>query len=430
MTSGHRCRVAGSPVHATVVVPGSKSIANRALVCAALADGTSTLRRVPGGDDTAAMVAGLAALGVVARSADGAVSVTGPMAGCGAPVRVDARLAGTTSRFLTALGTLAGRPVTVDGEPALRRRPMVPLHDALAALGAQVTPGGRRGHLPVTVDGTAGLRGGAVAVAGDVSSQFLTALMLIGPRLPGGLTIEPSTALVSVPYLTITARVMAAFGIDGVTVGEGRIVVPPATYRPALDWTIEPDATSASYPWAAGALTGGRVTVSGLGPESIQGDAHFPEVLARMGCAVETSGGASPATAVGGADGLTGIDVDLGSMSDLVPTMAALALFAANPSRIRGVGFIRAKESDRLGDLAGELRKLGADIDVLDDGLDIRPAVLHGAALDTHHDHRLAMAFGLVGLRVPGVVVDDPAVVSKSWPDYWAMLDELVEGSR
>jgi 3-phosphoshikimate 1-carboxyvinyltransferase len=258
-------------------------------------------------------------------------------------------------------------------------------------------------------------------VRGDISSQFLTALMLIGPYVPGGLHITVTTPLVSRPYLQITKAVMAEFGHDAVSVDDREIEVEQGSYR-GREYTVEPDASSAGYPLAAVAICGGRVEVPGLTRYSMQGDAGFCDVLATMGC---TSVRGEASTVVEGGHGLHGVDIDMVDLSDLVPTLAAVAAFADTPTRIRGVGFIRAKESDRLGDLCAELRRLGAQADDTVDGLTIEPAILHGSRLSTHDDHRLAMAFGLIGLRVPGVEIDDPDVVSKSWPGYWEMLEGL-----
>jgi 3-phosphoshikimate 1-carboxyvinyltransferase len=238
--------------------------------------------------------------------------------------------------------------------------------------------------------------------------------------VPGGLHITVTTALVSRPYLEITKAVMGDFGQHEVTVESDAIAVRPGDYR-GREYTIEPDASSASYALAVAAVCGGRVEVPGLSQSSLQGDAAFCEVLSAMGCSAvrnETS------TIVDGGT-LHGTDIDMVDMSDLVPTLAAVALFAISPTRIRGVGFIRAKESDRLGDLCAELRKLGADAEETDDGMVIRPAELHGARLATHDDHRLAMAFGVIGLRVPGVEIEHPDVVTKSWPGYWDVLGGL-----
>lgn len=419
---------AAGPVDAVVTVPGSKSIANRALVCAALADGTSELRGLPDGDDTTAMVRCLSALGVPITHDATTARISGRAGRFelgGDEVVLHAGLAGTTSRFVTAVAALGSGPVVVDGDEPLRRRPMGPLHDALGELGATIQPLGQAGALPVRVRGP--VHGGAVAIAGDVSSQYLTALMLIGPLLPGGLTLELTTPLVSRPYLHLTATVMEAFGVDGVEVGEHRVVVPAAGYRPAA-FDVEPDASSASYPLAIAAVAGGRVIVRGLRTDSAQGDVGFARLLVEMG-----------ATAVEGpdvgierrpTDALRGIDVNLADMSDLVPTVAAVAATASTPTRITGVGFIRAKESDRLGDLAEQLGRLGAHVEVEPDGLRIEPAPLHGGTVDPHDDHRLAMAFGVLGAVVPGVRVIEPDVVTKSWPAYWTERDALVATSR
>jgi 3-phosphoshikimate 1-carboxyvinyltransferase len=409
------------PIDAVVEVPGSKSIANRALVCAALAQGQSVLRNVPDGDDTEAMLDGLHRLGIGVDRRSDVVTLNG----CGGslppgPVQIDTRLAGTTSRFLTALCALGRGPYTIDGGITLRSRPMRPLHDALEALGAHLHPLDQPGHLPVVVEGP--LRGGcAVEIRGDISSQFLTALMLVAPYVAGGMDLRLSTPLVSRPYVDMTAAVMASFGHDAVEIGDSSISVGPGRYR-NCEYVIEPDASSASYPLAAAAICGGTVTVPGLGVTSLQGDAAFAEMLTSMGCTAQRT---AAATTVHGSGRLVGIDVDMVDHSDLVPTVAAAALFASSQTRVRGVGFIRSKESDRLGDLCSELRSLGASATDDPDGLSIQPATLHGAELQTHHDHRLAMAFGLVGLRVPGVTVLDADVVSKSWPAYWEMLEGL-----
>lgn len=418
---------AAGPVDAVVAVPGSKSIANRALVCAALAEGTSEVRGVPDGDDTAAMIRCLHDLGVALTARGTTVRVTGTAGRLQAQdVTLHAGLAGTTSRFLTAVAALAPGPVVIDGDEPLRRRPMAPLHDALRQLGSSVESLERPGALPVRVRGPLS-DGGTLTVAGDVSSQYLTALMLLGPLLGGGITLELTTPLVSVPYVRLTAAVMKAFGARSIELGPDRIVVRPGGYR-AVSFDVEPDASSASYPLAVAAVAGGRVVIRGLRTDSAQGDVAFARLLAEMG-AVPIEG---PDVGIERRPGtpLRGIEANLADMSDLVPTLAAVATTASSPTRITGVGFIRAKESDRLGDLAGELTALGARVEVEADGLRIEPAPLHGGAVDTHHDHRLAMAFGVVGAVVPGVRVIDPGVVTKSWPTFWAERDAVIATSR
>jgi 3-phosphoshikimate 1-carboxyvinyltransferase len=426
MTEVRRVATATGPLDAVVEVPGSKSIANRALICAALADGDSELTGVPPGDDTVAMIECLAGLGVtLSVGGDRALVIGAGGRLVSGQTRIHAGLAGTTSRFITAVAVLADGPVTIDGAATLRRRPMAPLHDALLALGADVRASEGVGHLPVTVTG--GLRrGGRVELPGDVSSQFLTALMLIGPLLDGGLDIALTSSLVSVPYIALTATVMADFGAGEVEVGDDLVKVPPGRYR-GRPYRIEPDASSASYPLAMAAVAGGRVRVRGLSLTSVQGDVRFAELLADMGCRLNDTGNRDYLDVTRDPDApLGGIDVDLGDQSDLVPTLAVVAATASGPSRISGVGFIREKESDRLGDLATELTKTGAAVTVEPDGLAIAPAELHGARLDPHHDHRLAMAFGVLGASVAGIEVADPGVVSKSWPDYWSVRDMIV----
>lgn len=413
-----------APIDAVVAVPGSKSIANRALVCAALAEGTSELTNVPDGDDTMAMLACLRQLGLDAELDGDRVSITGDGGVQSGEVTLHAALAGTTSRFVTALAALGSAPITVDGHPPLRRRPFAPLHDALVQLGVAVQPAEGWGSLPVTVQGPP--TGGTVQIPGDISSQYVTALMLIGPYLPGGLRLELTTPLVSRPYVEMTADVMRWFRHDDIAVHDDLITVGPGRYEPA-DVFVEPDASSASYPLAVAALTGGSVEIRGLGEGALQGDARFADILGLIGCTVVRTADSVRVTGPGETTLLSGIDIDMADISDLVPTMAAVALFAASPTRIRGVGFIRGKESDRLGDLARELQQLRGDVEETDDGLLIRPSagMLRGARLGTHHDHRLAMAFGVIGTRVDGVEVDDRDVVSKSWPGFWSMLDGL-----
>jgi len=414
-------RRVGGPLDVIVPVPGSKSIANRALVCAALAEGPSVLTNVPDGDDTMAMLGCLRELGLNAELEGDRVLLNGVgTAWAEGPHTLHAGLAGTTSRFLTALVALAGGPFTIDGYPPLRRRPFGPLHEALTQLGVAVTPGASFGNLPATIEGPPST--GRATIGGAVSSQFVTALMLIGPYLPGGLRLRLTTELISRPYVELTAAVMGWFYFPEVEVGDDLITVAPGSYRPC-DMAIEPDASSASYPLAIAAVVGGAVQVDRLGTTALQGDARFADYLAEMGCEVERDEDMVRVRRVGP---LRGIDIDLSDASDLVPTLAVVAAVADTPSRIRGVGFIRDKESDRLGDLAAELRKAGVDITETDDGLDVRPSrqFLRPARLGTHHDHRLAMAFAVLGSITDGIEIEDPDVVSKSWPGFWMMLDE------
>ena len=428
MTDHRAVRRINGPLQAVVAVPGSKSIANRALICATLAAGTSQLSNLPLGDDTVAMLSCVSALGAgIGR--DGTTCVVAGTAGVlnPGPATLHAGLAGTTSRFITALCALGSGDYVIDGFAPLRARPMGPLHDALGQLGSAVQPLETPGHLPVRLSGRArrladpSLPPISVSLPGNVSSQYITALMLIGPYLAHGLRIALTTPLISRPYVLITKAVMASFGVDDVAVSDGVIDVWPGTYQ-ACDYDIEPDASSASYPLAAAAICGGQVRVRGLGPSALQGDAAFADLLAEMGCVITRD---ETGTTVRRAGPLRGISVDMADLSDLVPTLAVTAPFATSPTTITGVGFIRAKESDRLGDLATELARCGIRAEVEPDGIVIYPGLGAGSMLDTHHDHRLAMAFAVLGLGLDGVIINDPTVVSKSWPEFWGMLEQI-----
>lgn len=418
----YRVAPLSTPIDAIVTVPGSKSIANRALVCAALAEGESVLASVPDGDDSEAMIDCLRLLGVQIDRGDGGLTVGGGLSRLlKGPLTLPTRLAGTTSRFVTAVAALGPGPYIIDGDAPLRRRPMAPLHDALRSLGVQVTHLGEAGHLPVTVQGPIDVTAEEVSLRGDVSSQYLTALMLVAPYFPAGLRFVLTTPLVSRPYVRITAAVMAAFGVPGVELGDRIISVPAGRYRPC-EFEVEPDASSAGYPLAAAAICGGRVTVPGLTHQSVQGDASFCRVLARMGCEIQQD---ATGTTVRSSGHLRGIEVDMVDLSDLVPTLAAVAAFANSTTTIHGVGFIRNKESDRIGDLCAELRRAGIDATADSDGITVRPSRVQAATLGTHHDHRLAMSFALLGLGSSGIVIENPDVVSKSWPNFWSMIEAL-----
>ena len=402
-----------------VSVPGSKSIANRALICAALARSESVISNCAPGDDTEAMIDALQILGVgIERNAD-KVRVSGTLnLEATHELQLNAKLAGTTSRFLTALCSLRAGTTTIDGDATLRMRPMLDLHNALGDLGARVSPVNNDGYLPVGV-----CRGdqwkAKVAVSATMSSQFTSGLMMIAPRLPSGLEIVLSQEVVSRGYIEMTVGVMRAFGVNTDFSGN-QIWVSPGEYQ-GTNFTVEPDGSSASYPFGAVAISGGSVTIEGLSRNSLQGDVEFVDLLARMGCDVSESHEGLKLSRQKERP-LLGIEVDMSQISDCVPTLAVVAMFAETPTQISGVGFIRTKESDRIGDLIGELRKLGANISETHDGMVIAPASLHGASLETHHDHLLAMAFALIQREVDGVVINNPEVVSKSWPNYFDTL--------
>ena len=412
------------PIDAAIRPPGSKSITNRALLCAALAVGRSTLTGALDSEDTQVMTRALRELGVAIDVDTARQSLT--VAGCGGQLPVtkaDLHLAnsGTSIRFLTAAVAACHGFYRLDGVPRMRQRPIADLLAALNALGADARSELDNACPPVIVSGR-GLEGGSVQIRGDISSQFLSGLLQAAPYARSDVEIRVAGPLVSKPYVRMTLGVMRSFGIE---VDGGDLtrfhVSAPAQYR-ACDYAVEPDASAASYFWAAAAVTGGRVTVEGLDRRSLQGDVAFCECLSRMGCEVIYEDGR---TTVRGKS-LRGIDVDMNPISDTVQTLAAVALFAVGPTTIRGVGHIRHKETDRIGDLARELRKLGAVVEQREDGLRIEPSTLRPATISTYQDHRMAMSLALVGLRQPGVIINDPACTAKTYPRFFDDLNSIV----
>jgi 3-phosphoshikimate 1-carboxyvinyltransferase len=437
------------PLRATIRPPGSKSITNRALVCAALAEGESLLTGALDSEDTRVMIEALRQLGIAVEH--NATAATVRVVGCGGRLPAhEANLhvanSGTTARFLTAVCTLGQGTFRLDGTPRMRERPMEDLLGALRQLGADAVSELDNGCLPVVVRGN-GLPGGWAELAGSVSSQFLSALLLAAPYADGRVALIVQGELVSQPYVDMTLAVMASFGKAGVEKGR-TYLGDPATlagmmssrvaniqpgairrhYRASASYryrgrryAIEPDASAAGYFFAAAAITQGEVTVEGLSRNSLQGDVAFCECLRQMGCQVCYA--ADRIIVVGRP--LRGIDVDMNAISDAVPTLGAVALFAAGPTTIRGVAHIRHKESDRIHALAVELRRLGAEVEERSDGLRITPRPLHGAEIETYDDHRLAMSLALVGLAVPGVVIRNPGCVAKTYPRFFADLAGL-----
>ncbi|MFU8871756.1 3-phosphoshikimate 1-carboxyvinyltransferase [Micromonospora sp. SL4-19] len=405
------------PPDVTVRPPGSKSITNRALLCAALAVGRSSLSGALFADDTQAMIDAVSALGAVVAADEpaGVVTVTGvDQRHSEEAALVDARQSGTTSRFILPAAALRAGRTVVDGSSQLRARPFGPLVEALRQLGAHVEDAAHPGLLPVAVTGP--LRGGPVRLPGHLSSQFLSGALMAGPLMRDGLEVELTSPLVSVPYVTMTTAVMAAFGVtvDGLRVAPGR-------YQPT-DYVIEPDASAASYFLAAAAVTGGRITVDGLGTRSIQGDVAFADLLERMGARVERT---TDRLTVTGTGALRGIDVDMADISDTAQTLAAVAVFADTPTRVRGIGFIRGKETNRVAAIVTELRRAGIDAVEHDDGFTIRPGTPTPTRFATYDDHRMAMSLSLVGLRTPGIEIANPGCVAKTYPGFFTDLARL-----
>jgi 3-phosphoshikimate 1-carboxyvinyltransferase len=410
------------PLKATACPPGSKSITNRALVCAALAEGESLLSGALESDDTRVMIEGLGQMGIAVRHDRAARTIR--VTGCGGrPPAVSADMSlgnsGTTVRFLTALAALGHGVYRLDGVPRMRQRPIQDLLDALRRLGADAVSEAGTGCPPIVVRG-AGLPGGRGEVAGNISSQFLSALLLAAPCAHRDVELVVRGALVSQPYVAMTLAVMRAFGA-AIPSDDFPLRVPaPQKYR-GRAYAIEPDASAASYFLAAAAIAGGSVVVQGLSRNSLQGDVAFCDCLREMGCEVKEGEGHIMVTG----RALHGIDVDMNAISDTVQTLAAVALFAAGPTTIRNVAHIRHKETDRIAALAAELRKFGAEVEERADGLRIVPRPLHGATIDTYDDHRMAMSMALVGLAVPGVAIRDPGCVAKTYPEFFADLQSL-----
>lgn len=406
---------------ACIAVPPSKSVANRALVCASLAEGTSELVNVPLGDDTRRMVDGLRAMGTDIEVM-GSLVVVRPNSLTG-EVRVDCGLAGTTSRFLTTFALTRESPTVLDGADRLRERPMQHLHSAVRQLGGTVDYLGQDGYLPVRISPSTTYEKN-VSVRGDASSQFLSSLMLVGPAL-GGLEITLEGPLVSRPYIDMTIGVMRRFGAD-VTVSDGRISVGARPYR-ACHFDIEPDFSSAAFLVGAAVVGRMQIRIPKLAKAQLQGDSFILEIARRMGARVVVD---HDDIVVDSSESgrLTPVEVDLSDSSDLVPIVAVMALFAEGESVLNGVGFIRGKESNRIDDLSSELAKSGAAITTSPDGMTISGSQsLHSADLFVHDDHRLAMAFAVLGIGVAGISIDDSSVVSKSWPTFWTDMSPVLK---
>jgi len=410
---------------AVVQVPGSKSITNRAAPIAALASGTSTLSGCLESDDTEAMREALRALGVPIDVRGDTWTVRGCNGVLHAPqTPLDARASGTTARFLCAAATLADAPVVIDGAPRMRERPIDDLVSCLRALGAELEILGVNGCPPVRVHG-GGLRGGRAPIDARRSSQFVSAVLLAAPYAREDVVLDPIDGmLVSTPYVDLTLQVMRTFGADAAWIPHGSLRVAKGHPYAARNFAIEPDASAAAYPFCAAAIAGGSVRVEGVRSDSLQADWKLLDVLAEMGCTVERDATSVTVRRPEGAP-LSGLEVDMNEFPDAVLALAVVALFAQGPTRIENVANLRIKETDRLAALERELGKLGARAETGPDWLSIEPGPLRGAAIDTYDDHRMAMAFALVGLRVPGVVIRAPRCVAKTWPDYFSALERL-----
>jgi 3-phosphoshikimate 1-carboxyvinyltransferase len=425
-----------SPVRGRIRPPGSKSITNRALVCAALAQGTSTLTGALDSEDTRVMIDSLGRLGIRVESRDAGHTLI--VHGCGGTIpakQADLFVgnSGTTIRFLTALCALGHGTYRLDGIDRMRERPIGDLLTALNQLGADCRGELRDGFPPVLVRASGLIcRPEGTWIRGDISSQFLSALLMVAPYADSGVEIFVEGELVSKPYVAMTLQIMHQFGALVDNQHWDYLYLENDPRYEGQQFAIDPDASAASYFWAAAAITGGEVTVEGLTQDSLQGDVKFVECLAQMGCRVDYA--ADAITVSGGA--LRGIDVDMNAISDTVQTLAAVSLFVEGPTTIRGVAHIRHKETDRIGDLARELRKFGATVDELPDGLRITPpppltrCVSEGPSrqitIETYNDHRMAMSLALPGLVLPGVTILNPGCTAKTYPRFFDDLKALL----
>jgi 3-phosphoshikimate 1-carboxyvinyltransferase len=407
---------ADEPVRARVALPGSKSLTNRALVLAALADGPSVVRRALRSRDTLLMARALAALGVeVDSSGDDWAVVPAPLVGGGT---VDCGLAGTVTRFVPPVAALADGAVAFDGDAHMRTRPVGEVLTALRDLGVRIDGD----HLPFTVRGQGRVRGGRVVVDASGSSQFVSALLLAGARFDEGLDLlHDGKAVPSQPHIDMTISMLRGHGVEIDDDEPARWRVAAGPIRP-VDHLIEPDLSNAAPFLALAASTGGSVTVDDWPAQTTQAGDAIRDLLSLAGCTVERDERGLTVTGTGQIDG---IDVDLHDVGELTPVVAALCALAAGPSYLRGIAHIRGHETDRLAALATELRGLGADVTELPDGLELRPAPLHGGVFRTYADHRMAHAGALLGSAVRDVVLDDVAATGKTFPEFpvvWARL--------
>lgn len=402
--------------------PGSKSLTNRALIASALARGRSTIRNASLSEDSSLLAGALHKLGIPVRIDPSARTMTvdaTPPLGIVDRATFNLANAGTAVRFLTAFLTLFRGKFVVDGNARMRRRPIRPLLDALNKLGGKTRTVLRTDAPPVAIESSS-LRGGHVRLQAHISSQFLSSLLLIGPGTSEGVQIDVEGPVTSRPYVEMTVEVLRRFG-GKPECTDTRWVSPSGGLVPT-DWAAEPDAASANYLFAAAAITGGRVRVPGLGTSSIQGEREFLRVLREMGAVVRE--GLDWTEVEGGS--LRGIAADMNRMTDSAQTLAVMALFARGATRITKVANLRLKETDRLAALAMELGRLGARVEPLDDGLIIHPPKkLRPAVVRTYGDHRMAMSFSLAALREPGIVVEDPDCVRKSFPEFFETLGLL-----
>jgi len=414
------------PFDAVVELPGSKSYSNRALLVAALARGRSEITQALFSDDTRYMHRALEALGVRVQADEAARSFTvdgvdGRFPASEATLEVGN--AGTAARFLTAAVALGRGTFVIDGSPAMRKRPIQPLLDGLTALGVDAESREGTGCPPVVMRAH-GIAGGRARVRGDVSSQYLSALLMAAPYAQRDVELEIEGELVSVPYVTMTLSTMEQFGVRAERDGDRRFRVAAGQRYAARGYAVEPDASGASYFFAAAAVTGSHVVVPRLGSRSAQGDLGLLDVLARMGSQVTID---ADAIAVQGPARLRAVDADFTRMGDVATTLMAIAPFADGPVTVRGIAQTHYEESDRPVAAATELRRMGLSVESTWDSVTIHPGQPRPCEVQTYDDHRIAMSFAVTGLRAPGIAIANPACVSKTFPEFFEVLRGLTK---
>lgn len=423
--------IAPRPLVGVCPVPGSKSITNRALVLAALASrrGPCRLSGALASEDTEVMVDSLSKLGwnIAADWGTGHLEVSRPLSPANARLipashaNLQVANSGTSMRFLTALCSLGPGTYLLDGVERMRERPIGDLLNALCSAGVRAVCGMKPDCPPVTIQ-SGGWTNDSIVVAGTTSSQFLSGLLLVAPWTGKDVEIRIRGDLVSEPYVDMSVAMIRKWGASLDVPASGVFLARHSPMAHLGAYAIEPDASAASYFWGAAAITGGSVTVPGLDRTSLQGDVAFVDVLEKMGCQVSVD--RSGITVSGRAK--HGVDVDMNAISDTVMTLAAVALFAESPTTMRGIGHIRHKETDRIAAVAAELRKIGARVDEWETGLTIHPGAMGGARVRTYRDHRMAMSLALAGLKIPGVIIEDPGCVGKTYPGFFSDLGKLM----
>ncbi|MHB8772710.1 MAG: 3-phosphoshikimate 1-carboxyvinyltransferase [Syntrophales bacterium] len=408
---------------ATVRIPGSKSYTQRAMVIAALAAGESHLTEVLVAEDTELLSRALGALGAGIQTQGTEMAIRGTGGKLARPAgEIHLGNNGTAMRILTAVAALGQGPVVLTGTPRLRERPLKPLLDALANLGVRCETEGDRGFPPVTIGG-GGLRGAELRLRDIESSQYVSALLIAAPYAAGDVAITLEGKVPSLPYVALTVETMGAFGVTVALDGAGRYVVKSGQRYRGRQYRVEGDLSSASYFFLAAALTKGRIRVENVNPRSGQGDAGFLTLLERLGCRVIR--GEDSVEVIGGEPPPGEMTFDLADMPDMVPTLAVLAALRPGRSLIRNVAHLRIKESDRLAAMAKELRKTGIAAEELPDGIAVTGGIPGGATIATYNDHRIAMSFAVLGLRVPGMKIEGEECVGKSFPGFWQALERL-----